>query len=249
MRNKPNQKKQLKTHLVPARHHTSRHARDMSTTVVFVRHGQSVFNAEHRIQGQLDLETPLDADGVAQVARAAPVVARIHGDAVAVYSSDLTRARDTARGIADALGVDVSLDARLRERHLGDLQGLPRADLRALAPEAFVAWKSGGKIPGGGESAAECDARLVEFFKFIASAHGDGEKVIAVTHGGVLGRLFARGANASDKRLCSMRRGVTNLGECVVHVRQGGIEWECDYAGWASGRFLENADALTADDA
>lgn len=163
----------------------------MPTRVVLVRHAQSKFNALHIIQGQLDLETPLDAVGLAQVARGAPVCAALHKDCRVVYTSDFSRAAVTAAAIATELGVECVRDSRLRERHLGVLQGLPRSELATATPEAYRAFKSRDidvEIPGGGESARSVDARLREFFRDVAKRHA-GEKIIAVTHGGVLGRI------------------------------------------------------------
>ena len=219
-----------------------------STRVVFFRHAQSEFNARHLIQGQLD--PPLDETGLEQVAHAAPRVAAAHADAVAVFSSDLRRASITARAISDALCLNLVEDANLRERHLGDLQGLERASLATSAPAAFKLWKSRDRnvtLPGGGESSAEVDARLVAFFR-AASARYSGKKVIAVTHGGVLGRLFSGGANGEEKRLCKMRRGVGNFAECLIDAYSDGT-WRCHYSEWASARFLEDSEApLAADD-
>ena len=225
-------------------------ARRMPARVVLVRHAQSTFNALHLIQGQLDLETPLDDVGLAQVARGAPACAALHRDCRAVYTSDLSRAAVTASAIARELGVDCVRDARLRERHLGVLQGLPRRELAAAAPEAHRAFKSRDadvEIPGGGESARSVDARLRAFFRDVATRHA-GEKIIAVTHGGVLGRVFSGGRNEEEKCLCVVRRGVGNLAECIITVNEDG-SWFCDYSTWASSRFLgDDEETLRADD-
>ena len=115
-------------------------------------------------------------------------------DAVAVFSSDLRRASVTGRAIADALDLALIEEANLRERHLGDLQGLERASLATSVPSAFKVWKSRDRnaaVPGGGESSAGVDARLSAFFQTVSTGNYAGKKIIAVTHGGVLGRLFA----------------------------------------------------------
>ena len=168
-----------------------------------------------------------------------------------MFSSDLRRASVTGRAIADALDLALIEDANLRERHLGDLQGLERASLATSVPSAFKVWKSRDRnaaVPGGGESSAGVDARLSAFFQTVSTGNYAGKKIIAVTHGGVLGRLFAGGANREEKRLCQMRRGVGNFAECVVDAYDDGT-WRCHYSGWASGRFLEDSEAtLQADD-
>ena len=218
-------------------------------TIVFVRHAQSEYNAVGRIQGQIDC--PLDDVGRAQLIRGAPEVGRHHADARAVYASDLSRARDTARAIADVLGVEVIEDARVRERHLGALQGMSGGDAARLAPEARAAWRSrdiDARVPGGGETSRELDARVRAFFRSIVSEYEENDKVICVTHGGVLGWLFRRGVNGDEKKLCGMRRGVGNLAECVVRVTASDDgAWRCVYETWASGKFLEETTRVADD--
>ena len=216
--------------------------------VVFLRHGQSEYNAKGLIQGQRNPR--LTTCGEKQALAAAPRVAEAHSSATAVVSSDLSRAHDTARAIADALGIECSTDVRLRERALGVLEGLPRRELRALEPEAFAAWMSKAPdafVPPDGETVADVDARLRAFFIDIYRAHGGAGKVIACTHGGVLARLFSGGRNTSDRKLANGARAVGNVGECVVTVHENGT-WDCAYDGWASTRFLDSNVVQAADD-
>ena len=127
-----------------------------STRVVFFRHAQSEFNARHLIQGQLDPPNSTKPDSNKSRARRRELPLRTT-DAVAVFSSDLRRASVTGRAIADALDLALVEDANLRERHLGDLQGLERASLATSVPSAFKVWKSRDRnaaVPGGGESSA-----------------------------------------------------------------------------------------------
>ena len=104
---------------------------DGSTRLLLVRHGESTWNADGRWQGQAD--PPLSALGEQQAADAAA-----HVDAVdAVWSSDLARARRTAEIIAHERGVDVRIDARLRERDAGEWQGYTRAEIEERWPGAL----------------------------------------------------------------------------------------------------------------
>lgn len=104
----------------------------MIRRLVLLRHGQTTFNADSRMQGQLD--TGLSDLGRAQAVAAAEVLAKRLP--LAIVSSDLQRAYDTATALADRCHVGVSVDERLRETHLGDWQGLTHHEVDAIAPGA-----------------------------------------------------------------------------------------------------------------
>jgi broad specificity phosphatase PhoE len=146
------------------------------TRILLVRHGQSVWNADGRWQGQAD--PPLSDIGVDQAAAAAD------SDAVdgvrALYSSDLERARRTAQLLGVRLGLDPVVDVRLRERHAGGWEGRTRAEIEAGWP-GFL---ESGKRPEGYEPDASVLERALAALAAIASAH-DGD-VLVVTHGGVV---------------------------------------------------------------
>src|SRR6266850_4226595 len=113
-----------------------------STRLCLVRHGETAWNAEGRVQGQLDL--PLSETGLAQARALAAVLA---GESFsAIYSSDLARARQTAQPLAGLLKKEVFLDARLRERHYGVFQGMTYAEAGKRFPEGYARFKA--KDPG-----------------------------------------------------------------------------------------------------
>ncbi len=146
------------------------------TRILLVRHGQSVWNADGRWQGQAD--PPLSDLGVDQAAAAADA------DAVesvrALYSSDLERARHTAQLLGVRLGLDPVVDVRLRERHAGAWEGCTRAEIDAGWP-GFL---ESGRRPDGYEADASVLDRVLDTLAAIASGHeGD---VLVVTHGGVV---------------------------------------------------------------
>jgi len=163
-----------------------------------VRHGETDWNAERRLQGQLAPGPGLNAAGRAQAARLAR---RLAGEAAgrpfgAIYSSDLGRCRETAGAVADALGVPrdrVVLDARLRERALGPLEGRTLAAAAAgggAGAEAARVLRSGGEdeaVPGG-ESEAQVRGRVGEAVREIARGHRGGRAVV-VSHGGALAQV------------------------------------------------------------
>ena len=157
------------------------------TRVIVVRHGQTEWNVEARIQGQGD--SRLTAEGRAQ-ARA--IAARLAAQPFDVLvSSDLGRAAATARAIAERCGKPIVLDARLRERHFGVGEGMTYDEVDRAYPGAFARIRNVDPdfvIPGG-ESRRQFHARVVSAMDSIAQAH-DGRTIVVVTHGGMLATFF-----------------------------------------------------------
>jgi probable phosphoglycerate mutase len=151
--------------------------------LTLIRHGETLWNLEGRMQGHGD--SPLSELGQRQAAALASALARERFDAL--YSSDLRRALETARPIATALGLPVRPDARLRERHLGILQGRSFAEVARDEPELHARWQGPDPtwvIPGG-ESKQEKHQRVLAALAAIAAAHPGG-RVLVITHGGGL---------------------------------------------------------------
>ena len=155
-----------------------------------VRHGESVFNVEERVQGQADVD--LSALGRRQAARVAAwsrelVTSVSENDPTwEIWSSPLRRARHTAEMIATAVGLPLRIEERLCELHAGIFQGHLWADLETQFPEAVAQWRSGDvdyQIPGG-ESRAQLAARGHEALQALAARNVSG--MIVVAHGGVL---------------------------------------------------------------
>ncbi|KAL5708422.1 phosphoglycerate mutase (2,3-diphosphoglycerate-independent) [Ranunculus cassubicifolius] len=163
--------------------------RDVAEIVV-VRHGETSWNAAGLIQGQL--ESPLNEVGLKQAVAIAERLAKEQRPA-AVYSSDLSRAKDTAEMIAKKWHIpEVIVVPELKERHVGSLQGLVWGEIQEKEPEAYHAFFSSQpdlEIPGGGESFDQLCERSVAALEEIASRHR-GERVIVVTHGGVLRAIY-----------------------------------------------------------
>jgi len=157
------------------------------TRIVAVRHGETVWNAEMRMQGQLD--TALSERGRRQAARAAEALA---GEGIeAIVSSDLVRAFDPAAAIADSVGLPVATDPGLRERSFGMFQGYTYAEIDALWPLEAVRWRRHDPefAPDGGESLVDFNARAVAAVTAIAT-RARGRSILVVTHGGVLDCLY-----------------------------------------------------------
>ncbi|HLE66960.1 MAG TPA: histidine phosphatase family protein [Burkholderiales bacterium] len=153
------------------------------TILWMVRHGETAWNAEGRVQGQTDV--PLNEAGFAQ-ARA--VAAALSGERfTAIYSSDLLRVTQTAEPIAQALALPVRLDARLRERHYGMFETLTYAEVKVLHPEDYARFRAKELDYDfrTGESLRDFFARSIACVAGIAARHA-GEDVLIFTHGGVL---------------------------------------------------------------
>ncbi|EEF40000.1 phosphoglycerate mutase-like protein 4 isoform X1 [Ricinus communis] len=162
------------------------------TEIIVVRHGETEWNANGRLQGHLDVE--LNDAGRQQAALVADRLSKEHKIS-AVYSSDLKRALVTAEIIAASCGgLEVIKDADLRERHLGDLQGLVLQDAARVSPQAYQAFinrRTNQDIPGGGESLDQLYQRSISSLQRISRKHR-GERVVVVTHGGVIRALYGQ---------------------------------------------------------
>lgn len=154
--------------------------------ICLVRHGETAWNTERRLQGHIDI--PLNDNGLAQAEATARSLARAGERFAALYCSDLQRARQTAAAVARAQGLDPAHDARLRERHYGVFQGLTYDEAAHHHPEhyrRFTAREPAFSFAGEGESLADFAARVHAALGDIANRHA-GEAVAVVTHGGVL---------------------------------------------------------------
>lgn len=162
--------------------------------LVLLRHGQTEYNAGSRMQGQLD--TDLSDLGREQAVAAAEVLAK--RQPLTIVTSDLRRALDTAAALGERSGVQVTVDKRLRETHLGDWQGLTHLEVDAVAPGARLAWREDARwAPHGGESRVDVAERSVPLVTELIGAHSDwgvdepDRPVVLVAHGGLIAALTA----------------------------------------------------------
>jgi probable phosphoglycerate mutase len=162
------------------------------TEFIVIRHGETAWNAQSRIQGHLD--SPLNEEGLAQ---ALMVGERLgHEQFSELYSSDLGRALQTVQPIADRTGHEVVREARLRERHLGVFQGLTGMQCERDYPQEYARFKRRDPehaVPGG-ESVRQLFERVSSLFADLARRHPD-QRIVAVTHGGVLDALHRFAGN------------------------------------------------------
>jgi len=144
----------------------------------------TAWNRQRRFQGHRDIG--LDAQGHRQAQRLAGRLAA--AGLVAIHTSDLARARDTAAPVAARLGIPAVSDAGLRERCYGDFEGRTYDQIEADFPDAYTRWQARDPdfvLPGGGESLRVFAARCTVAFERIARRYA-GARVAAVAHGGVL---------------------------------------------------------------
>ena len=166
----------------------------MTTELVLIRHGQTVWNSEHRMQGQRN--SALSELGRAQ-ARA--LAKRLQSESFDyLYSSDLDRALETARTIAQATGHEIRIDARLRERSFGLFEGLTRDEMKERHPAEYARFRERDPdycMPGG-ESLRAFHARCMGVFHEIVANHA-GRRIVVVAHGLLLVALY-RAAHALE---------------------------------------------------
>ncbi|HET8561838.1 MAG TPA: histidine phosphatase family protein [Marmoricola sp.] len=152
--------------------------------LVLVRHGRTAWNLEGRAQGHTDVS--LDDTGRAQAETMAPYVAAMHP--VALWSSDLARARETAAYVESATGLSARLDPRLREFDVGERAGLTIAEFAERFPEEHAVWVSGhvtGGVPGA-ETVGDVVARVVPALREVLEGTPWGATSVVVAHGAAL---------------------------------------------------------------
>ncbi|SQD90600.1 histidine phosphatase family protein [Bordetella pertussis] len=157
------------------------------TEIWFIRHGETDWNRQRRLQGWQDI--PLNESGREQ---ARLLAERLRDTAsehpfAALYSSDLKRAHDTAASLSAALQLRVRTEPGIRERGFGALEGLEMENLEQQAPQAAQAWRSRDPLRAleGGETLGQFQARIIATVDDLAARHA-GERILAVTHGGAL---------------------------------------------------------------
>jgi glucosyl-3-phosphoglycerate phosphatase len=184
--------------------------------LVLWRHGQTLWNAERRFQGQSDI--PLDETGQAQAERAARLLAGLRPDMI--VSSDLARAASTAAPLARLTGLDVVLDKDLRERHGGCWEGLTDAEIRERFPEAHATW-----MPPDGEPSATVADRVAAALQRVATAvaeqvTGPDGLAVVVSHGAALRLGMSRLLGMPDE-LSGVLGPLSNCSWSVLGVRYG----------------------------
>lgn len=204
-----------------------------ATRIIAVRHGETAWNVDARIQGQLDIQ--LNDTGRWQAQR---VGHALSGEPLAaIYSSDLGRAHETARAIADAAGIPVVAHSGLRERRFGMFEGKTFDEITQNWPEHALNWKKRipeWQPPDGGESLLELRERVTRTVSDLASRHCGG-LIAVVAHGGVLDALYriATGQEVNSPRTWQLPNGAINR---LLWTPEG-----FTLVGWSDTQHLEHA--------
>jgi alpha-ribazole phosphatase len=158
------------------------------TKLILIRHGETDWNTQGRWQGQIDL--PLNSHGREQANQIAQALSTA-GISV-IYSSDLSRAVDTAKSLGNLLGLMVQTDPRLREIHQGEWQGLSVIEINRRYAKAFQQRLSNplGVAPPGGETAHDVRERVVQMMEQTLEKHPD-DTVAIVSHGFTIAVILA----------------------------------------------------------
>lgn len=162
----------------------------MQRRLILLRHGETEYNATRRMQGQLD--TNLSERGLAQAHTAAKELRDL--GIKKIISSDLTRARDTAGVVGEDLGVEVVVDKRLRETHLGQWQGKTHDEVDTAHDGARARWRSDATwAPPEGESRVDVAQRARDVVDELLDTYDewDNSAVLLVAHGGTIAALTA----------------------------------------------------------
>jgi broad specificity phosphatase PhoE len=192
------------------------------TTLLLARHGESDWNAELRWQGHAD--RPLTARGRAQARALAERLADIDLDAV--YSSDLSRARETAEAVAATRGLEVQVDRDLREVDVGSWAGLTRLEAKERFPDDYARWLDGGPAWHDGETYTEMTDRILAAVGRIVERHPDGT-VLVVAHGGPIRAIHASALGMDVHAYRRMRPVEPNARLSAVCAEDGRLTRVC----------------------
>jgi len=206
-----------------------------TTRLCLIRHGETAWNAEKRLQGHIDI--PLNTRGEIQARQMAQALkdAKLNFDVL--FTSDLKRAIDTSAAVVQLFGVVAQVDSNLRERHFGSLQGLSINEAPLLRPDIWQAHISRdlGHELEGGESIRQFALRVQRALDRIEEQH-PGKTVLMVSHGGTLDMMYRI---ASNQALSTQR---------VVSVPNASLNWLTHRLGsgwvveqWADTRHLKGS--------
>ena len=210
-----------------------------ATRVIAIRHGETAWNVDTRIQGQLDV--PLNDTGRWQAHRLALAVAEEGIEAL--YASDLLRALETAQAVSGGCGCPIVTDTGLRERGFGEFEGLTFKEIEQHWPEQSERWRRRDPSfgPVGGETLTDFYARCVNTVTKLAGAH-PGQTIAVVAHGGVMDCLYRAATRLSLQAPRSWQLGNASINR-LLYTPQG-----FTLVGWSDTYHLEDASLVESTD-
>jgi broad specificity phosphatase PhoE len=206
--------------------------------IILWRHGRTEWNVENRFQGQADI--PLDSLGVSQAERSARMLAGYAPSAL--YSSDLSRAYQTAAALAELTGLEIQTDKRLREIHVGSWEGLLGREIDEADPELARRLRAGEDVRRSptGESPSEVGERVSEALTQIAEAAKDKSTIVVATHG-LAGRVGACRFVGLPFEHWRLMGGLSNCAWVSIDRHRSGVYWRIE-----AYNALATADGLEA---
>ena len=192
----------------------------MKTTFYLIRHGETAWNAEGRLQGHTDI-----AIGDTGREQAEAVAQELHSKHIdAIYSSPLSRAMETAQVIGKKLDLPVHSIDTLKERHLGKLEGVTKEEMRAIYPDwermsEEERFKDDREGTESGENTAQ---RILETLKLLAEKHPD-QTIACVSHGGNIRFTLVKLKYGTLNTI----KGIKNCGFAVITYEEGRFDVTC----------------------
>ncbi len=204
-----------------------------NTRFCLVRHGETDWNAERRLQGHTDIH--LNTRGIAQAAQMAKALKSIDFQFDVLYTSDLERAKQTAKAIEALYSVSATSHSALKERHLGALQGLTISEAPALEPELWQAHlrRDIHEELRGGESILQFANRIKVALEEIQEKHA-GKTILLVSHGGALDMMYRIASNQA----LDAERVVAVPNASLNWISHDGSNWKVD--NWADTSHLNS---------
>ena len=195
------------------------------TEIILIRHGETEWNSQKRMQGHSNSD--LSEVGRGQIQALGELMKNVSFDHI--YSSDSLRARQTAEAITQYSGHTLQFDQRIREKNLGVFEGLTSTEAKERHPEIYRLFKTAGAnyVIDEGESTQQLLERALEFIEEIRLRHPQ-ERVVMVTHGGVVRVLMKHALGLSidaPTRFIIKNTGIFGLiwNENWLVTRMGGV--------------------------
>ena len=203
-----------------------------TTRFCLVRHGETNWNVEGRLQGHTDVD--LNERGIAQSAQMAKAIKAINLQFDVLYTSDLLRAAKTANAIEKLFNTKAIVDSSLRERHLGAFQGITAKEAPLFDAEL---WKSHisrdiHQELRGGESIAQLAQRVQKALEKIRMQHL-GQTILVVSHGGTLDMMYRLASNQA----LDAERAISVPNASLNWISHDGSSWKVDR--WADTSHLD----------
>jgi len=208
------------------------HCKMTTTRFCLVRHGETDWNVQHRLQGHTDIS--LNSHGLAQAKQMAKALKHIQLQFDVLYTSDLQRAEQTANAIENLYEIKAIRNSALRERHLGVLQGLTTTEAPAQEPELWKSYvnRDLDQDLRGGESILQFSLRIRSALEELRQKHL-GKTVLLVSHGHTLDMMYrlSSGQGLETEKLVAVPNASLNW------ISHDGSSWKVD--SWADTSHLE----------